>query len=120
MKHKKDIRAAQMFLPVVIILFLCNIIPIIHYYFVYNKVVYKELLLGIFFSYVVNSAVNLPIYYSRGSSFRKETRLVLATNLPILARYFKSVENANSKATGGTGTTNDSKSNDNSETVNMK
>lgn len=82
MKQAKDIRAAKMFVPVVFVLFLCNIEPYVHYYYIVAEAyVYREHFLGVFLSIAVNSAVNLPIYYFKGSSFRKELRGLFATCL---------------------------------------
>ncbi|CAL8103653.1 unnamed protein product [Orchesella dallaii] len=90
MKQRKDIRAANMFVPVVIVLFLCNIEPIVHYYYIYCGVVYREHFLGILISMAINSAANLPIYYFRGSSFRKECRTLLSPYFSCLANYPRS------------------------------
>lgn len=43
----------------------------------FTGVYYRELVLGLALSIVVNSAANLPIYYARGSSFRGEVRASL-------------------------------------------
>ncbi|CAL8103650.1 unnamed protein product [Orchesella dallaii] len=86
-KQQKDISAAKMFVPVVIVLFLCNIEPILHYYYIKTGgVLYREHLFGIRFSMAVNSAANLPIYYFKGSSFRKECRTLLSPYLSCLVK----------------------------------
>ncbi|CAL8103647.1 unnamed protein product [Orchesella dallaii] len=86
-KQRKDISAAKMFVPVVIVLCLCNIEPILFYfYFVKRRVLYREHHFGIRFSMAVNSAVNLPIYYFKGSSFRKECQTLLSPYLSCLAK----------------------------------
>ncbi len=73
-----------MFFPVVIVIFLCNILSIFYYWFAFNRIVYRELRLGSTLSYVINSAVNLPIYYFGGSSFRKESKCFFAKLFPCL------------------------------------
>ncbi|CAL8103656.1 unnamed protein product [Orchesella dallaii] len=80
MKEKKDIRALKMFIPVVFVLFLCNIEPYVHYYYIrIGGYVYREHFVGVLLSIAVNSAVNLPIYYFKGSSFRNEVRGLFST-----------------------------------------
>lgn len=81
-KQAKDIRAAKMFVPVVIVLFLCNIVPYVHYYLIIvEHYIYREGFLGVCLSIAINSAVNLPIYYFKGSGFRKELKGLLSTCL---------------------------------------
>lgn len=64
-----------MFIPVVAVLFMCNLEPILHYVCLHSmKVYYRELVLAMALSIVLNAAANLPIYYARGPSFRKEIR----------------------------------------------
>ncbi|ODM99855.1 FMRFamide receptor [Orchesella cincta] len=99
MKHRKDIRAAKMFVPVVIVLFLCNIEPIIHYYHIYSGIIYREHFFGILVSMAINSAANLPIYYFRGSSFRKECRALLSPCFPCLAENVNKVDKSSRKKT---------------------
>lgn len=71
--HAKEISAAKMFLPVVIILFVCNIEAFIHVYYIFDEgIIYVEHYFGIFLSVALNSSVNLPIYYFKGSGFRDE------------------------------------------------
>jgi len=80
MKTRKDIRAIKMFVPVVFVLFLCNIEPYVHYYYIrIGGFVYREHFIGVLLSIAVNSAVNLPIYYFKGGSFRKEVRSLFST-----------------------------------------
>lgn len=73
-----------MFVPVVIVLLLCNGMSIIHYSFIFNGVVYREIRLASALSYVVNASVNLPIYYFGGTGFRKETRGLIGKFIPCL------------------------------------
>lgn len=84
MKQRREIRAAKMFLPVVAILFLCNVEPIIHYIFVVCGNLYREMCMGMLLCFTFNSAANLPIYYLKGSSFRRETRALLHSYFPKL------------------------------------
>ncbi|ODN02209.1 FMRFamide receptor [Orchesella cincta] len=77
-KQMKDIRAARMFVPVVIVLFLCNIEPMTHYLTLHiTGMYYRELVLLLNLSITVNASANLPIYYARGSSFRLEIQSAL-------------------------------------------
>lgn len=70
-----DIRAVRMFAPVVVFLFLCNIEPMIAtVLWNYKKIVYRELYIGLGLASVLNSSVNLPIYYLKGESLREEIR----------------------------------------------
>ncbi|ODM99857.1 FMRFamide receptor [Orchesella cincta] len=76
--RRKDVRAVQVFIPVIIFHFLCTIVPISHYMVMkFNQVIYREQNLAMLFSLTVNSSVNLPIYYLRASTFRKEARAIL-------------------------------------------
>lgn len=78
-RQEREIRAVKMFVPVVAVLFLCNIEPYVYYYFVVNDgIAYRDMFLGVFLSVAVNSSVNMPIYYLKGSSFRKEVREILS------------------------------------------
>lgn len=88
-KHRKDIRAAKMFLPVVVVLFICNIPPIVHYCCIFVGYVYRELYLGMLLAFTVNSAVNLPIYYLKGSSFRKEAKALLSPCCPSCCTFLQ-------------------------------
>ncbi|CAL8103644.1 unnamed protein product [Orchesella dallaii] len=105
--QKKNISAANMFVPVVIVLFLCNIVPIVHYYYIHSGVIHREAIFGMFVSEVVNSAANLPIYYFRGSGFRKECRALLTPYFPVWANDSKKSEETgeekgqNTKTTSG-------------------
>ncbi|CAL8103659.1 unnamed protein product [Orchesella dallaii] len=76
--RRKDIRAVQVFIPVIVFHFLCTIVPISHYLIMkLCKVIYREQNLAMLLSLTVNSSVNLPIYYLRASTFRKEARAIL-------------------------------------------
>lgn len=101
-RQEKEIRAVKMFIPVVVVLFLCNIEPYLHYYHIIKDgIVYREHFLGVFLSVAVNSSVNLPIYYFKGSSFRGEVRELLA-NSRLFAhfRIWKPSEQIQEKSTG--------------------
>lgn len=101
-----------MFLPVVIVLFLCNIEPIVNYFCIFNYfIVYKELYMGMLLSFSANSAVNLPIYYFGGSSFKKETKILMTVWFPCAGNWSSDDK---SKATGGTGSTSAGKTADES------
>lgn len=77
--RQKDIRVLKMFVPVVIALILCNVLPIVHYAFIHStRTAYRELDFSMYMSFTVNSAVNLPIYYYNLSGFKKEIREVAA------------------------------------------
>lgn len=89
MGQRKEIRAVKMFFPVVIVLFLCNIEPIVHYAFIVSGVAYRELDMGMRLSFAFNSAVNLPIYYYRGTGFRHETKAALVEMFPVLGNWLK-------------------------------
>lgn len=66
-----------MFLPVVLVYFLTNIGPIVNYIMIqFTKTVYRELVLILFVSIAVNSAVNLPIYYMTSATFRVEVQML--------------------------------------------
>ncbi|CAL8109541.1 unnamed protein product [Orchesella dallaii] len=81
-KQMKDIRAARMFVPVVIVLFLCNIEPMSHYLTLHiTGMYYRELVLFLNLSITVNASANLPIYYARGHSFRQEIQSALPSFL---------------------------------------
>lgn len=76
--EKNNIRAVQMFLPVVVFYFLTNISPMVAVFCVIvHKRTYKELSMLVFFSYALNSAINLPIYYHRSTPFRKTTHQLM-------------------------------------------
>ncbi|CAL8103641.1 unnamed protein product [Orchesella dallaii] len=100
-RQKKDIRAVKMFLPVVIVLFLCNIEVVINYVVVlFLNIVSRELYMGLLFSVAVNSSANLPIYYFREGRFKTETRAVLSSWFPFL-KWGESMErNQTSTAVG--------------------
>ncbi|CAL8103635.1 unnamed protein product [Orchesella dallaii] len=85
--ERKDIRATKMFLPVSIVLFLCNIEFVITYiYIVVFKIVFRELFTLLFLFVAVNSSANLIIYYLREAQFRAETRAVVWSWFPLLRK----------------------------------
>lgn len=86
MNQKVEMRAVRLFYPVVVVLFVCNIIPIVHITFIFNGIIYRELHIGMFTSFALNSAANMPIYYCKGSSFRQETKAMLVSNIPSLRK----------------------------------
>lgn len=103
--QRKEIRAVKMFFPVVVVLFLCNIIPYIHYGLIRSGVIYRELQMSMYASFALNSAANLPIYYYKGPGFKNETRAVLMQMLPFTKSWFASKEQTeSSKNTSTTGT----------------
>lgn len=70
--HRKEINAAKILIPVVATLFFCNIGSFLHYFTMKRwELMYREGFVAQFLSMTVNSAVNLPIYYWKLSSFRK-------------------------------------------------
>src|ERR1700748_3212439 len=75
-QEKVDIRAARMFVPVVVLLTLCNVEPIAMNILIrLTDVFYRELIMGWFLSIALNSTANLLIYYVKGSSsFRSKIR----------------------------------------------
>ncbi len=78
--QQKNIGAVKMFVPVVIVLFLCNTEPYAQFYYTsVENFVYREPFLGIFLPVAINSAVNLLIYYFKGSSFRNEVKALLSS-----------------------------------------
>ncbi|ODN02205.1 FMRFamide receptor [Orchesella cincta] len=88
--QRRDIRAARMFVPVVIVLFICNIVPMSGYVVMhFGRVIHREVIFLLTFATVVNAAANLPIYYARGPSFRQEIK----AELPLLCGWIKSVDN---------------------------
>lgn len=79
-RQEKEIRAVKMFVPVVVVLFVCNIEPFVyHYFIVKDQIAYRDMGVGIFLSVAVNSSVNMPIYYWKWSSFRKEVKEILSS-----------------------------------------
>lgn len=90
-----------MFLPVVALLFICNIVPFVHYALLYGGNIYGETELATMLSFTINSAVNLPIYYLKGSSFRKETKLLFSSYFPCCTTQEHSLKRA-SKITSST------------------
>ncbi len=86
-KNLGEIQAAKMFLPVVIVLFLCNIAPFLYYFFILKGIIYRELGIGCALSYVVNSAANLPIYYFGGTNFKQEALHFISKFIPGLEIY---------------------------------
>ncbi|CAL8103638.1 unnamed protein product [Orchesella dallaii] len=83
--QKKDIRAVKMFLPVVVVLFLCNVEFVITYIIIlHHRIVYRELLTLLFLFVAINSSANLPIYYFREAQFKAETRVLLNSWFPFL------------------------------------
>lgn len=84
MKQLKDIKPDKMFAPVVICLFLCNIEPYqyVHYYYLAVKhLIYREQYLAMLLNVAVNSSVNLPTYYFKGSNFGKEVKSLFSNFL---------------------------------------
>lgn len=75
---KRDVHNARMFLAVVAVLLLCHIFPAIHYVLFFGGNIYAEMQSGSIFMSTINSAINMPIYYSRDSSFRRETNSLFA------------------------------------------
>ncbi|CAL8084110.1 unnamed protein product [Orchesella dallaii] len=74
----QQIQAVRMFLPVVIVLIICNFSPILYYILMhFKKVVYRELYALVCLSTALNSSVNFPIYYFRASNFRSEAKVLL-------------------------------------------
>lgn len=90
MKQEREIRAARMFVPIVGVLFLCNIEPFMYQYFIVkDKVAYRDMAIGIFLSVAVNSSVNMPIYYLKGSNFRNEVKeLFMSSKKRLLSLKF--------------------------------
>jgi len=77
--QKKQIQAVRMFLPVVVVLCICNFGPIIYYFFfIYKGIVYREMYALVCLSTALNSSVNFPIYYFRASNFRNEAKVLLS------------------------------------------
>lgn len=103
--QKSDIRAVRMFLPVVIVLFVCNIAPIVLNYYLLKGIYYRELAMGVGLSYVLNSAVNLPIYYLGGANFRKETKTILWSSFPCIASCLGINNDQNCPSSGGSSNT---------------
>ncbi|ODN02204.1 FMRFamide receptor, partial [Orchesella cincta] len=90
--QRRDIRAARMFVPVVVVLFLCNIVPITFYIIMhFDRVLYREVVVLLVLSYAVNAAANLPIYYARGPSFRQEIK----SALPARCGWLKNGDSTN-------------------------
>lgn len=88
-KLKRDIHAAKMFLPVVVALLVSNLEPIIHYIYIQNGTIYRELNMAMLLSFAFNSSVNLPIYYWKAGRFRKETKLLAWKYVPYLKKLAK-------------------------------
>lgn len=79
-KQIKEIKAVKMFVPVVIVLFVCNIEPFAHYYNIAVRgKIFREQYLADLLSITVNSSVNLPIYYFKGSSFKSHLKDLFST-----------------------------------------
>lgn len=90
-----------MFVPVVVVLFLCNLTPVsLFVVLVIQGKFYREMFLGMYLSTAFNSAVNLPIYYARGSSFREEIRNALPD---MCKRWLNKPLQENETNTSGTG-----------------
>ncbi|CAL8145618.1 unnamed protein product [Orchesella dallaii] len=78
-EQKNEIQALNIFLPVVVVLFVTNIVPIIFYVsLVITRNWYRELSIAVGLAIAVNSASNFFIYFYRGSNFRDETKMVLS------------------------------------------
>lgn len=72
---KKEIRAARMFFPVVVLLFICNTVTYLNLFVYYTrKVLYREMIFTSALSTTFNATINLVIYYAKGSSLREEMR----------------------------------------------
>lgn len=85
MKERREIQAVRMFLPVVIVLVVLNTAPISMFIMVhFFRILYREVYMTTILSITLNSALNFPIYYSRGSSFQSEARQVLVKWMPVL------------------------------------
>lgn len=67
--------------------------------------------MGMLLSFSANAAVNLPIYYFGGSSFKKETKTLMAALFPCVGNWSSDDKN---KASGGTGSTSAGKATDGS------
>lgn len=85
--QQKDINTARMLFPVVFVFLLCYTCPISVFLTVRLKfVAYREMMLIMYLSYAINSAVNLPIYCLKGSSFKREVKSLLALYTPRFIR----------------------------------
>jgi len=73
--QKQEIEALKIFLPVVIFLFVSNVIPIIHAAtLVFKKVWYREIGAAVALSAAINSAINFFIYYYQTATFKSEVK----------------------------------------------
>jgi len=98
-EQKKEIQALKLFLPVVVALFVTNVVPVIFYgSLVYTRNWYRELSTGVAVAVAVNSAVNFFIYFYKGSSFKAETKKLLAKWTGFETPVEKDLKNA--KGTG--------------------
>lgn len=77
-QQQKDVRTARMFLVVVVVVLLCNIFPAVHYSLLNGGNIYAETQFGSMLFFTFNSSINMPIYYLRDSSFRRETNALFA------------------------------------------
>lgn len=71
---KRDVHNARMFQMVVVVLLICHIFPAVHYVLLYGGRIYAETQSGSLLIFIINSSINMPIYYFRDSSFRREAK----------------------------------------------
>ncbi|CAL8084107.1 unnamed protein product [Orchesella dallaii] len=78
--QEKQLQAVSMFLPVVILLFICNVAPILFYFLMELKaIVYREMYMLLCLSTALNSSLNFLIYYFRSRNFRIEADAMLSS-----------------------------------------
>lgn len=70
---QRDMRAVEMFLPVVVVYFFTHLVPIVRFMIItVMSTDYRELYMIFYISITVNSIVHLPIYYFKNKAFKKE------------------------------------------------
>ncbi len=85
--QQKEIQVARMFIPVVVVVLVCNVwmlVTFVSNYF--TNIFYREVWSMLMVVYQVNSVANLFIYYFRSKEFAMETKLLLADWISTLKR----------------------------------
>ncbi|CAL8083828.1 unnamed protein product [Orchesella dallaii] len=76
--ERRQARNVSMFLPVIIVFFICNVGPMANYLLVHlSNIQYREMNMILCLSIALNSSLKFPAYCIRGENFRRDSQITL-------------------------------------------